>query len=107
VLPRPAAALQRAQPLAHLAPRLHAARHGRRTAYSPQNWIQRDASFPCEASSNADQIFAAHWGNNELAPDVFIERVKQAGFDGIEMSLPLDVAERDEWTTRIAERAWA
>jgi sugar phosphate isomerase/epimerase len=38
------------------------------------------------------QIFAAHWGNNELEPQVFIDRVKAAGFDGIEMSLPLDVA---------------
>lgn len=48
------------------------------------------------------EIFAAHWGNNELPAEVFIERVKQAGFDGIEMSLPLDVAQREEWTTRIA-----
>ena len=48
------------------------------------------------------EIFAAHWGNNELAPQVFIERVKAAGFDGIEMSLPLDAAARDDWTSRIA-----
>ena len=48
------------------------------------------------------QIFAAHWGNNELAPQVFIDRVKAAGFDGIEMSLPLDAAARDDWTGRIA-----
>jgi sugar phosphate isomerase/epimerase len=48
------------------------------------------------------QIFAAHWGNNELAPQVFVDRVKEAGFDGIEMSLPLDAAARDDWTGRIA-----
>ncbi|HWW70006.1 MAG TPA: TIM barrel protein, partial [Duganella sp.] len=48
------------------------------------------------------QIFAAHWGNNELAPQVFIDRVKAAGFDGIEMSLPLDAAARQDWTGRIA-----
>ena len=48
------------------------------------------------------QIFAAHWGNNELAPQVFIDRVKAAGFDGIEMSLPLDAAARDDWSSRIA-----
>ena len=48
------------------------------------------------------QIFAAHWGNNELPADVFIERVKAAGFDGIELSLPLDAAARDDWTGRIA-----
>ena len=28
------------------------------------------------------EIFAAHWGNNELPANVFIERVKAAGFDG-------------------------
>lgn len=48
------------------------------------------------------QMFAAHWGNNELAPEVFIDRVAAAGFDGIEMSLPLDAALREEWTDRIA-----
>ena len=48
------------------------------------------------------QIFAAHWGNNELPAEVFIERVKAAGFDGIELSLPLDAAARDDWTGRIA-----
>jgi len=47
-------------------------------------------------------IFAPHWGSNALAPHVFIERVLQAGFDGIEMSLPLDGAERDQWTGLIA-----
>ncbi len=47
-------------------------------------------------------IFAPHWGSNELAPQVFIDRVKQAGFDGIEMSLPLDAATRADWTDRIA-----
>ncbi|MYN26313.1 sugar phosphate isomerase/epimerase family protein [Duganella levis] len=49
------------------------------------------------------QIFAAQWGNNELPAPVFIERVKAAGFDGIEMSLPLDAAERDDWTRQIAD----
>ena len=49
------------------------------------------------------QIFAAHWGNNELEPQVFIDRVKAACFDGIEMSLPLDAALREEWTGRIAD----
>ncbi len=48
------------------------------------------------------QIFAPHWGSNDLAPDVFIERVLAAGFDGVEMSLPLDPQQRDDWTTRIA-----
>ena len=47
-------------------------------------------------------IFAPHWGSNELAPQAFIERVVQAGFDGIEMSLPLDPGARDDWRRRIA-----
>jgi sugar phosphate isomerase/epimerase len=49
------------------------------------------------------QIFAAHWGNNELEPQVFIDRVKAAGFDGIEMSLPLDVAAARRMDRRIAD----
>ena len=49
------------------------------------------------------EFFAAHWGNNDLAPEVFIDRVLTAGFDGIEMSLPLDAALREEWTDRIAK----
>ena len=48
-------------------------------------------------------VFAAHWGNNELPPEVFIDKVLAAGFDGIEMSLPLDAALREEWTERIAK----
>jgi sugar phosphate isomerase/epimerase len=47
-------------------------------------------------------IFAPHWGSNALAPEVFIERVLAAGFDGIEMSLPLEPAQREAWTTGIA-----
>ncbi|UMR30938.1 sugar phosphate isomerase/epimerase [Massilia sp. MB5] len=49
------------------------------------------------------RIFAPHWGSNELAPQVFIERVLAAGFDGVEMSLPLDAAERDQWVRLIAD----
>lgn len=49
------------------------------------------------------RILAPHWGNNELAPESFIARVLAAGFDGIEMSLPLDAALRAEWTGRIAD----
>lgn len=47
-------------------------------------------------------ILAPHWGSNHLAPQAFIDRVVAAGFDGIEMSLPLAPAERADWTTRIA-----
>ena len=47
-------------------------------------------------------IFAPHWGSNDLPPDVFIAKVKEAGFDGIEMSLPLDRAQRDNWVYKVA-----
>lgn len=47
-------------------------------------------------------IFAPHWGNAHLGRAEFIARVKDAGFDGIEMSLPLDTAERDAWVSAIA-----
>jgi sugar phosphate isomerase/epimerase len=53
------------------------------------------------------QIFAAHWGHHELEPQVFIDRAKAAGFDGIEMSLPLDATQRDDWTRRIADAGLA
>ncbi|HEX8605166.1 MAG TPA: TIM barrel protein [Pseudoduganella sp.] len=49
------------------------------------------------------RILAPQWGNNELSAPVFIERVQAAGFDGIEMSLPDDGAEREDWLRRIAD----
>ncbi|MGK5024542.1 sugar phosphate isomerase/epimerase family protein [Janthinobacterium sp. RB2R34] len=53
------------------------------------------------------QIFAPQWGNNALPAAVFIDKVLEAGFDGIEMSLPLDAALREEWTGRIADAGLA
>lgn len=53
------------------------------------------------------KIFAPHWGSNELAPQTFIDKVRAAGFDGIEMSLPLDAAARADWTRRIADAGLA
>jgi hypothetical protein len=49
------------------------------------------------------RILAPHWGSNELPAQVFIERVQEAGFDGIEMSLPDDPAACDDWLRRIAD----
>lgn len=42
-------------------------------------------------------IFAPHWGSNHLAPEDFITRAAEAGFDGVEMSLPLDDGARAHW----------
>ncbi|RHZ39547.1 hypothetical protein DYB31_004177 [Aphanomyces astaci] len=49
------------------------------------------------------KVFAPHWGSAHLSPDDFIARVTSAGFDGIEMSLPVDAQERDGWTRRIRD----
>ncbi len=46
-------------------------------------------------------VLAPHWGSNELAAQDFIDRVVQAGFDGIEMALPLDPAHKADWLARI------
>ncbi|KDO24633.1 hypothetical protein SPRG_10165 [Saprolegnia parasitica CBS 223.65] len=46
-------------------------------------------------------VFAPHWGSAHLARDVFLQKALDAGFDGVEMSLPLDVAERTKWTDAI------
>jgi sugar phosphate isomerase/epimerase len=35
-------------------------------------------------------VFAAHWGHAGKPAQQFIDEVKAAGFDGIEMSLPAD-----------------
>lgn len=47
-------------------------------------------------------VFAPHWGSNALAPGEFIARVLAAGFDGVEMALPLAAGERRAWTDQLA-----
>jgi sugar phosphate isomerase/epimerase len=49
------------------------------------------------------RILAPQWGNNDVPAAEFIARVIDAGFDGIEMSLPDDVSEREDWLRRIAD----
>lgn len=49
------------------------------------------------------RILAPHWGSNDLPAQVFIDKVVAAGFDGIEMALPLDAAQRGDWLRRIAD----
>ncbi|MFZ6848602.1 sugar phosphate isomerase/epimerase family protein [Undibacterium sp. RuRC25W] len=48
-------------------------------------------------------IFAPHWGSAHLSRDAFIHQVKEAGFDGIEMSLPMVAVERDAWCRAIED----
>ncbi|WBS01967.1 sugar phosphate isomerase/epimerase [Pseudoduganella sp. SL102] len=51
----------------------------------------------------AIRILAPQWGNNDVPAAEFIDRVIAAGFDGIEMSLPDDGAEREDWLRGIAD----
>lgn len=51
----------------------------------------------------AIRILAPQWGNNDVPAADFIARVVDAGFDGIEMSLPDDRAEREDWLRRIGD----
>lgn len=51
-------------------------------------------------------IFAPHWGSNDLPPEVFIAKVKEAGFDGIEMSLLLTAPSATTGSTRSPTPGW-
>lgn len=42
-------------------------------------------------------FFAPRWGSESLPPDTFLRKAKASGYDGVEMNLPLDEAERDRW----------
>src|SRR5471030_2539480 len=100
MLPRPAAALQRAEPLGGVAPRLHAARDRRphRLLAAELDTARRRVSstrLSVEARMEI-LIFAPHWGSNELAPQVFIEFFFFKQKTAYEMSLPLDVAARED-----------
>ncbi|ETV99307.1 hypothetical protein H310_08039 [Aphanomyces invadans] len=55
------------------------------------------------AKNAAVRVFAPHWGSAHLPQGDFIAQVANAGFDGIEMSLPLDPRERNQWTRRIRD----
>ena len=41
--------------------------------------------------------FCPLWGSDHLPAPEFLEKVKQAGYDGVEMSIPLDEKERNGW----------
>lgn len=45
------------------------------------------------------QFFCPRWGSEDLPYEAFFEKVKEAGYDGVEMALPLDEDERDEIVT--------
>lgn len=49
-------------------------------------------------------FFCPHWGSESLPFDVFLQKVKSAGYDGVEMSLPLDITERKTIVAAIAQQ---
>jgi sugar phosphate isomerase/epimerase len=50
---------------------------------------------------NAVSFFCPHWGSEGIPFIDFLKRVKKSGYDGVEMSLPLDAEERDAMTATI------
>ncbi len=48
-------------------------------------------------------FFCPRWGQEHLSWDVFLEKVKTAGYNGVETSLPMDKFERSEIVTKINE----
>jgi len=40
--------------------------------------------------------FCPIWGNSDVPIEAFVSKVKNAGYDGVELSLPLDNVERDK-----------
>lgn len=42
------------------------------------------------------QFFCPRWGSEDISYELFFERVKRAGYDGVEMALPLAIHERDQ-----------
>ena len=43
------------------------------------------------------------WGSADLDLSVFLKKVKEAGYDGVELGLPLDENERDTITQKVGE----
>jgi hypothetical protein len=49
------------------------------------------------------KYFCPHWGSNHLDFKDFLQKVKSAGYDGVEMTLPLDAVEKVEIVNAIKE----
>ncbi len=42
------------------------------------------------------RYFCPHWGSEQLAFDTFLQRIVDTGYDGVEMSVPIDDGEREK-----------
>jgi hypothetical protein len=49
-------------------------------------------------------FFCPRWGQEDIAWNIFLERVKEAGYDGIEASLPLDAHEKENIVAELARQ---
>ncbi len=49
------------------------------------------------------KFFCPHWGSKHLDFKVFLQKVKTAGFDGVEMTLPLDADEKNNVLKAISD----
>ena len=52
------------------------------------------------------KFFCPHWGSALLSYSVFFEKVKEAGYDGVEMSLPFDKKEKSEFYVFLRSLTW-
>ena len=49
------------------------------------------------------KYFCAWWGLDHMGLEVMIKKIKQAGFDGLEIAIPIDKKERNELRTLLDE----
>lgn len=49
------------------------------------------------------QFFCPRWGSEDVPYEIFFKKVKDAGYDGVEMSLPMDTKERDHIVNSLRE----
>ena len=47
------------------------------------------------------EFYCPHWGSEELPFETFLSKVKDAGYDGVEMSFPMDETERNDLAEKI------
>jgi hypothetical protein len=49
-------------------------------------------------------FFCRQWGQENIPWNIFVQEVKDAGYDGVESSLPLDVRKKEDVTTELAKQ---
>ena len=44
-----------------------------------------------------------YWGSERLSAETFLSRAKRSGFDGVELSLPADPTQREQWSALLRQ----